>query len=338
MHYPAQLRSFRKLCAEVKRCRRKQRMLQNDCRLLLQRLKQAESKVRVTEQDGALPPCKQAKDTGLCMLQLMQTAFDSLSIQIWYMDEQGKYIFLNQAHADFYGFSKEQMQGQSTNRFYLPEDAFFFDKLCKLALVHKAKYSRERWVQDWTGKFRLLHVSFLPASTPEGGVPYVIVTAEDITKRKENELAMEQTNKKLTLQSLEDELTKVPNRRCFNSMLRREWGRYLRMHRPLALLLIDIDHFKEYNDTYGHLAGDRCLAKVAKALKRCASRSTDFLCRFGGEEFTVILPDTGLKGALCMAEKLRRRCDPASLPFSSSDEVTDDGDLIGQSKDEAIPH
>jgi len=105
-----------------------------------------------------------------------------------------------------------------------------------------------------------------------------------------------QANQKLETMSYIDGLTQVPNRRRFDLVLAAEWQRCKRSQHPLTLLMIDIDYFKRYNDSYGHLVGDDCLKKVAQALNYASSRPADFTARYGGEEFAMVLPDTDKKG------------------------------------------
>jgi diguanylate cyclase (GGDEF)-like protein len=116
---------------------------------------------------------------------------------------------------------------------------------------------------------------------------------------------LERVNGQLRRLAVQDELTGVPNRRYFNWLLGREWGRAARDGRPLGLVLADVDLFKAFNDTYGHLAGDSCLAQVAAALTRQVHRSADAVARYGGEEFAVVLPNTDAAGAATVAEGLR---------------------------------
>ncbi|MEO8215148.1 MAG: diguanylate cyclase, partial [Myxococcales bacterium] len=94
-----------------------------------------------------------------------------------------------------------------------------------------------------------------------------------------------------------DTLTGVPNRRLFDQSLETEWRRSRRTSDPIALLMIDVDHFKLFNDRYGHLAGDACLHSVAQALRRTSLRPGDLVARYGGEEFVVLLPQTSRSGA-----------------------------------------
>lgn len=100
-----------------------------------------------------------------------------------------------------------------------------------------------------------------------------------------------------------DALTGIGNRRRFDEMLELEWHRAARTGAPLSLLLIDVDHFKRYNDLYGHVAGDECLRRVAEALRTLAKRPTDVCARYGGEEFALILAETPLSGAVAVAEQ-----------------------------------
>jgi diguanylate cyclase (GGDEF)-like protein len=105
-------------------------------------------------------------------------------------------------------------------------------------------------------------------------------------------------------QAVTDQLTTLYNRRAFASMGEKEVGRARRYQRPLALILFDIDHFKNVNDTHGHLVGDQVLRILAEKVTR-TTRSTDIVCRYGGEEFIVLMPEAGREEALAMAERLR---------------------------------
>ncbi|MDR1803760.1 MAG: diguanylate cyclase [Treponema sp.] len=102
-----------------------------------------------------------------------------------------------------------------------------------------------------------------------------------------------------------DGLTGIPNRRGFDARMKAEWGRAHRDQKPLGLIMLDIDNFKKYNDTYGHPQGDVLLTAIADVLTKTLNRSTDFASRWGGEEFTVLLPDTGVDGTNKIAEQMR---------------------------------
>lgn len=115
-----------------------------------------------------------------------------------------------------------------------------------------------------------------------------------------------------------DPLTRLPNRRRFQEFSDLEWKRSVRANKQLSLLLIDVDFFKNYNDTYGHPAGDQCLRKVAQALAGALKRSTDLVARFGGEEFAVVLPDTDPEGAGFMAEEMRAKVEALDIEHGNS--------------------
>nr|WP_256366922.1 diguanylate cyclase [Anabaena sp. UHCC 0253] len=102
-----------------------------------------------------------------------------------------------------------------------------------------------------------------------------------------------------------DGLTQIANRRRFDDYLALEWQRHQREKNILALILIDIDYFKRYNDCYGHQSGDDCLIKVSQEIAKVIKRPTDLVARYGGEEFAVILPNTDTQGALIIAELIR---------------------------------
>ncbi len=122
-----------------------------------------------------------------------------------------------------------------------------------------------------------------------------------------------------------DSLTEVANRRYFDRLLENEWQRAIRRADSLALLMIDLDDFKAYNETYGHQKGDQCLRQVASALNEVIKRAGDLVVRYGGEEFAVVLPNTDSEGAMVVAERLRSEIDTLKIPHehaSSGDTLT----------------
>ena len=114
-----------------------------------------------------------------------------------------------------------------------------------------------------------------------------------------------------------DELTGLYNRRFYDQKIQAEFRRSRRNLTPLSLVVIDIDHFKKVNDNYGHLAGDECLVAVSACIKRCLRRSADISCRYGGEEFCLILPETDSKGALVLAEELRESIETCQISYNN---------------------
>ena len=118
--------------------------------------------------------------------------------------------------------------------------------------------------------------------------------------------------------AMTDPLTGLANRRVLDRRLAHEWRRAVREGEPLSVLFFDIDHFKRFNDTYGHAAGDEVLALVAERIAAGARRASDMAARYGGEEFTVVLPGTSLPAAIAVAEKIRKRVESANLEHSAS--------------------
>ena len=129
---------------------------------------------------------------------------------------------------------------------------------------------------------------------------------------------LEHKNHALEQLTMEDGLTSLGNRRCLDLTLDSEWQRGLRYNQPLSLIMIDIDHFKLYNDTYGHQEGDICLKRVANSLVSSLKRQCDVVARYGGEEFIAVLPDTDSDGALQVAEIMRSSVDELKITHSSS--------------------
>ncbi|VXD13107.1 sensor domain-containing diguanylate cyclase [Planktothrix paucivesiculata] len=125
-------------------------------------------------------------------------------------------------------------------------------------------------------------------------------------------------NQELEQLAIEDGLTKLANRRQFDRVLEHEWNRARREGIPLCLFLVDIDYFKQYNDHYGHLAGDVCLQQVAQVLQNVIQRNTDLVARYGGEEFAIILPNTDINGCVHLAEKVRKAVEDLELQHLKS--------------------
>jgi diguanylate cyclase (GGDEF)-like protein/PAS domain S-box-containing protein len=129
---------------------------------------------------------------------------------------------------------------------------------------------------------------------------------------------LERNNLELESLATVDSLTKIANRRKFDEYIASEWRRLSREQTSLSLILCDIDHFKLYNDTYGHQAGDYCLHLVAKAITKAIKRPADLVARYGGEEFAVILPHTNLEGAEYLAQQIRWQIQALEIPHINS--------------------
>ncbi len=141
----------------------------------------------------------------------------------------------------------------------------------------------------------------------EDGRPVRLLGAfQDITEKKTNAIELHRLNEQLTRLSTTDALTEVGNRRLFDQTLKTEWQRAARRGAPLGLLMIDVDHFKEYNDHYGHPAGDEVLRQIARMVGESVRRGGELVARYGGEEFALLLPGADLEAARTIAERCRQ--------------------------------
>ena len=140
----------------------------------------------------------------------------------------------------------------------------------------------------------------------------------DISERKKTEEKLISLQKELEALSFKDGLTGIANRRRFDACLELEWTSARRSGQPLSLILLDIDFFKQFNDLYGHIVGDKCLTSVAQTLALATARPRDVAARFGGEEFVILLPETDEAGAQEVAERCQRLVEKLQIPHQKS--------------------
>ncbi|HEX2543105.1 MAG TPA: diguanylate cyclase [Caldimonas sp.] len=156
------------------------------------------------------------------------------------------------------------------------------------------------------------------AALEEGRPVRLLGAVQDITEKKTIALEMHRLNEQLTRLSTTDALTGIGNRRLFDQMLRTEWQRAARRGEWVGLLMIDIDHFKEYNDHYGHPAGDACLREVARMVGDSVRRGGELVARYGGEEFVLLLPGADLEATRLVAERCRQLLLDAKIEHRAS--------------------
>ena len=220
--------------------------------------------------------------------------------------DRNRYSYVSPAHENIWG---------------LPVEATYQDPEVWKALVHPDDLAYvlqdEVWTQQHnspsTTEYRIIRASgevrwiedkTFPIQDQAGRVHKLIGVEADITARKTAELELRRRNEQLNRLASIDALTQVANRRQLQDSLEVEWQRHQQTQKPLTLIMVDIDHFKAFNDRYGHLAGDDCLRQVAQALQRCVS-AQDLVSRYGGEEFSILLPKTDSSGARAMARRLQ---------------------------------
>ncbi len=170
----------------------------------------------------------------------------------------------------------------------------------------------ENWcVMPQVGTRLYLAIDAGPIYDEAGKLVAVVETLRDMSAQKRAQEELERL-------ATRDGLTSVANRRSFDETLNTEWRRASRESRALSLLMIDVDYFKPYNDTYGHQSGDDCLRQIAAAMTGVVKRASDCVARYGGEEFSILMPATELGGARIVAERIRAAVEALRLPHSGS--------------------
>jgi|GEM_PF-3432307 len=218
-----------------------------------------------------------------------------------------------------------------------PEDLADFKHCNQQAIANKDLFRWEGRILVG-GQIRYMLIESSPHFFDNGDSRWFGIQ-QDISERKHAEAVLRETNNALEKEvvkrtlvteelrikteqleqiSRQDSLTEIPNRRHFNEQAKMEWQRVQHAGLPLSTIMIDIDHFKKYNDHYGHPAGDACLKQVAQALKSCAERPTDLVARYGGEEFVALLPGTDRNGARHLAERMRAAVEALAIPHQGS--------------------
>jgi diguanylate cyclase (GGDEF)-like protein/PAS domain S-box-containing protein len=217
----------------------------------------------------------------------------------------------NDAIMRIFGTGADALVGKSARTLYRDEASF--DEVGRTAwpiMQHGGTYTADVPMQraDGTDIWVRQVARMVDPADPTLGI---VVTMEDITERRRMEAELRAANEEMHaltrhLEQLArtDPLTGLANRRAFGEAIDREFQRYRRFHADVAVLLLDVDHFKKINDTHGHEAGDRALAALGSVLA-ATTRATDLAARFGGEEFVLLLPGTDLAGALELAERIR---------------------------------
>ena len=165
-----------------------------------------------------------------------------------------------------------------------------------------------------TSEFMFQNITFVPLGGLDGQVSHLGLIVYDVTDMAVSKSALEQANRQLEVLSRTDGLTRLYNRGYFEEQLAREYQRSKRTFQSCSLIMLDIDHFKQVNDTYGHQAGDAVLCDTGTLLSNTV-RNTDFPARYGGEEFCIILIDTNGKEARLLAERLRGKVADRSLDY-----------------------
>lgn len=242
-----------------------------------------------------------------------------LSPEVIFVHSRNQIEFINHKVVEFIGAkSINDLKGKTVFDFLHPEDRR--TTITNMALGFKdasllTKNSELRFIR-FDGKVVIADVG---ATVIEyNGKPAIMGVIHDITEKKEIEKQLLEANEMLQKISNSDGLTGIPNRRSYDEKLQREWELAINNNQPISLLMIDIDHFKLYNDAYGHQQGDHCLQVVAKSLQQTLEGTGHFVARYGGEEFSVIIRDCDEKCTFQVAETLRTTIESLKIPHAHS--------------------
>lgn len=231
------------------------------------------------------------------------------------LDQRGTLRYVSQSVEVMLGYKTTELIGRRCFDLVHPEDR---DDVLDAAsqVAGPAGVSTVFRIFRVDGSIAWVEINFKPAPVPNDGSSGGFVgVLRDVSERKRMEDELTKLNGRLSQLATTDGLTGLTNRRTFDAFLRREYE----TAEQLAVILFDIDHFKGFNDTYGHQAGDRCLQSVAKVIGDATDRTRGLSARYGGEEFVVVLPGVSEEGAIKIAESIRLQVRALSIPNSSSE-------------------
>jgi diguanylate cyclase (GGDEF)-like protein/PAS domain S-box-containing protein len=234
-------------------------------------------------------------------------------------DFEGNPSYISSSGLNSGGFTHEELLKSKPLEFVFPEDRPKMAGALKQLRAGAVDALIECRVRRRDGSFFWTESSLRTIRDPITGIPTGFINnVREITERKLAEQQLADAYHIVETLAVTDALTGLANRRYFDQCLATEWRRAMRDRKPLSLLIVDVDLFKTYNDTYGHLRGDSCLKQIAEAAQDVVSRPGDLVARFGGEEFAAILPNTGKSGALQLAQDICAVMRNRQLPHSSN--------------------
>jgi two-component system cell cycle response regulator len=233
---------------------------------------------------------------------------DSMDEGLMVIEPSGRIQYTNPACDRYLGYAAGELAGSALDELLAPSVAQecldLFSQSVRDPASPSARGAREVLIRQHDGILRAMDFTLTPMGAEQ---PLFVALLHDITHHKQSENALQRA-------ALVDPLTKIANRRHFDTFLDNEWQRALRSSQPLSLVVLDVDHFKGYNDSLGHAAGDACLQQVAMALQSHALRTTDLAARYGGEEFVLLFGETGFEAAFSLAEAVRSHIEALNIP------------------------
>ncbi len=237
----------------------------------------------------------------------LRTIVDHMAEGLLIVEAGGRIQFTNPACDNYLGYGPHELAGRHIGDLLAPlvakEYLEYFARYAAQPDTAHSHGTREVTIRHKSGKPVCMDLTLTPMFLRQ---PLFICLLHDITHHKLSEDALQRA-------ALVDPLTQIANRRHFDSFLDKEWQRAVRSGAPLSLVVLDVDHFKLYNDTLGHAAGDVCLQQVAQTLGAHALRMTDLAARYGGEEFVLLFAETDAEAALLLAEAVRAHVEALQL-------------------------
>lgn len=241
--------------------------------------------------------------------KLLSHAIMSTNDSVYITDMNGKIIFVNTAFCKTYEFEEKDILGKKSSTLW--ENRPSERTQNNLPGTFESLGNGEFFDRRKDGSIFSVSLTKSVINDDTGKKVAVVHVARDITERKRVEEAWRRL-------SFLDALTGIANRRNFDGFIKLEWRQAVRNASPFSLIMLDIDFFKDFNDTYGHQAGDKCLKQVANLLNSSLNRPRDLVARYGGEEFVIVLPGTNTEGALLLAKSLRTKMEALKIAHSCS--------------------
>jgi diguanylate cyclase (GGDEF)-like protein/PAS domain S-box-containing protein len=233
---------------------------------------------------------------------------NSIDEGLMLIEPSGRIQYANPACDRYLGYAPGELAGCMLDGLLAPSVAQeyldIFTRSVAGAGAPDCRGAREVLIRQRDGILRAMDLTLTPMTADP---PLFVALLHDITHHKQSENALQRA-------ALVDPLTKIANRRHFDAFLEKEWQRAVRSSQPLSLIVLDVDHFKGYNDSLGHAAGDACLQQVAMALQSHALRATDLAARYGGEEFVLLFGETGFEAACALGEAIRAHIESLHIP------------------------
>ena len=252
----------------------------------------------------------------------LNTALESANEGLWDYAPANGYIYYSPRWFAMLGYLADEFPEtvETWSTLTHPDDLELLENaLDNLKSCRESDFNIEIRMLSCSGHWRWIQVRGRTVTCgADGTADRIVGTLIDISKYKQVEMALQKANDELQRLAALDDLTQIANRRRFDDRLAQEWRRARRDSKYLAVIICDIDHFKKYNDTYGHLKGDDALHAVAQAIHAALKRPMDLVARYGGEEFAMILPGTDIVGAQRVANEVKEAVAELAIAHKSS--------------------